>query len=285
MSLSPSPSPVSAGSDNSTDCFQDAVSQQLSLDGAVQDTSLIPGEALAYTPQQSEILKPNPGGRPVRLIFGNLDLLPYELEGLSAVRREMEHDKDLRESPVFADERYTLRFLQGNDWDTARCIADMKRHLEWRAKNLPTHRVAVEHLLEQLHVYLAVPTLPGGNRSTLDTNAVFVAFDTNREVGSIPAHSLERHLFSAYISVSVSEFTLEKLLVKNRVEQWRVVVDLEDCSITSTPIGILKQVCDTLTDELLASVNRNQIEERYGGTCSNVSDFSWPVMPPGPFGG
>lgn len=34
-----------------------------------------------------------------------------------------------------------------NDWDTARCISDMKRHLQWRAKNLPTHRVAVEHLL------------------------------------------------------------------------------------------------------------------------------------------
>lgn len=35
--------------------------------------------------------------------------------------------------------------------------------------------------------------------------------------------------------------------MKNKVEQWRVVVDLEDCSITSAPIGILKQVCDTLT--------------------------------------
>lgn len=57
MSSSPSPSPVSAGSDNSTDCFQDAVSQQLSLDAAAQDASLMPSEALAYTPQQSEILK------------------------------------------------------------------------------------------------------------------------------------------------------------------------------------------------------------------------------------
>lgn len=46
---------------------------------------------------------------------------------------------------------------------------------------------------------------------------------------------------------ATAEFTLEKLLVKNKVEQWRVVVDLEDCSITSAPIGILKQVCDTLT--------------------------------------
>ena len=46
---------------------------------------------------------------------------------------------------------------------------------------------------------------------------------------------------------AVSEFTLGKLLVKNKVEQWRVIVDLEDCSITSTRIGILKQVCDTLT--------------------------------------
>ncbi|CDJ59574.1 hypothetical protein, conserved, partial [Eimeria maxima] len=164
MASSASPSPISAGSDNSTDCFQDVVSQQLSLDATVQDATLIPSEALEYKPQQSEILKashpavpflwdspccvfPNPLGRPVRLIFGDLDLLPHEVEGLFEVRQKVEDDEELRESPVFADERYTLRFLQGNDWDAVRCIADMKRHIQWRAKNLPTPRVAVEHLL------------------------------------------------------------------------------------------------------------------------------------------
>ncbi|CDJ67733.1 hypothetical protein, conserved [Eimeria necatrix] len=57
MSTSPSPSQVSAGSNNSTDCFQDILSQQLSVDASMRDESLVPREALAYTPQPSEILK------------------------------------------------------------------------------------------------------------------------------------------------------------------------------------------------------------------------------------
>ena len=73
---------------------------------------------------------------------------------------------------------------------------------------------------------------------------------------------------------AVSEFTLEKLLVKNKVEQWRVVVDLEDCSITSTPIGILKQVCDTLTVSITNVVIHDipgvqQYRRRNQFTCCN----------------
>lgn len=314
MSSSPSPSPVSAGSDNSTDCFQDAVSQQLSLDATAQDMLLTPSEALAYTPQQSEILKPNPGGRPVRLIFGDLDLLPHEVEGLFKVRREMEVDKELRDSPVFADERYTLRFLQGNDWDTTRCIADMRRHLKWRAANLPTPRVAVEHLLPKGFIYIH-----GRDHALRPILVIRCKHLMDSEVGDV-----------LLVVKYWLEFTLGRLLVKNKVEQWRVIVDLEDCSIMCTPVGILRHVCDMLTrnyrgrlygmlilnagfvfrriwqlvsvvlpertkskikltpsctdDDFLASVNQNQIEERYGGTCANVEDFSWPVMPPGPFG-
>lgn len=43
-----------------------------------------------------------------------------------------------------------------------------------------------------------------------------------------------------------SEFALKHLLVHNRVEQWRVIVDLEDCSFTNMPVSILKTVCDAL---------------------------------------
>lgn len=57
MFSSPSASPVSAGSDNSTECFRDAVSQQLSVEGQQIDRFLIPSEALAYNPKPSDILK------------------------------------------------------------------------------------------------------------------------------------------------------------------------------------------------------------------------------------
>ncbi|XP_026193744.1 uncharacterized protein LOC34620542 [Cyclospora cayetanensis] len=248
MSSSPSPSPCSAGSDYSTEYFQDAVSQQMSVEGSPLEDGLIPREALAYCPKPSDILKarhmrlvstqPNPGSHPTRLIFGDLDLIPQELEGLREVRKLMARDEDLHSSPIFADDRYAIRFLQGNDWDASRCIVDMKRHLQWRSQNLPIQRSAVEPALGEV--------MP--------------------------------------VVIYWLEFTLAKLLVKNKVEQWRVIIDLEDCSITSAPIGILKHVCDTLTEEFLSAISRNQIEERYGGTCPNVKNFSWPVMPPGPYG-
>lgn len=59
-------------------------------------------------------LQPSPGGPPIRLIFGDLELTPHELKGLHEVRRLMMKDKELHESPVFADDRYTIRFLQGS---------------------------------------------------------------------------------------------------------------------------------------------------------------------------
>lgn len=313
MSSSPSASPVSAGSDNSTDYFRDAVSQQLSLEGLPDDVSLIPSEALAYVPKPSDILKPNPGGHPVRLIFGDLDLVAHELAGLREIRRLMANDKELQESPIFADDRYTIRFLQGNDWDASRCIVDMKRHLHWRAESLPIERRAVEPLLRRGFIYIH-----GRDHAFRPILVLRCKRLAESQVGEVMP-----------VVIYWLEFTLARLLVKNKVEQWRVVIDLEDCSITSAPISILKQVCDTLTrnyrgrlfgmlilnagfvfrsiwqlvsvvlpertrskikltsssidEEFLASINRNQIEERYGGKCPDVKDFSWPVMPSGPY--
>lgn len=313
MFSSASASPVSAGSDNSTECFRDAVSQQLSVEGQQGDRSLIPSEAFAYYPKPSDILKPNPGGPPVRLIFGDLELIPHELKGLQEVRRLMAKDKELHESPVFADDRYTIRFLQGNDWDASRCVVDMKRHIQWRAESLPVERNAVEALLPRGFIYIH-----GRDHAFRPILVLRCKRIAESQVGDVMP-----------VVIYWLEFALQKLLVKNKIEQWRVVIDLEDCSITSAPISILKQVCDTLTrnyrgrlfgmlilnagfvfrsiwqlvsvvlpertkskikltssssdEEFLASVNRNQIEERYGGTCPNVKDFKWPVMPPGPY--
>ncbi|KAL8269707.1 hypothetical protein Esti_006360 [Eimeria stiedai] len=315
MSSSPSASPISVGSDNSTECFRDALSQQMSIEGQPDDAVYIPDEVFSYQPKPTDILKPNPGGPPVRLIFGDLDLIPHEVQGLKGLRKLMENDKELAESPVFADDRYAVRFLQGNDWDAARCLGDMKRHIHWRAKTLPIYRSAVDSLLPRGFMY--VHGRDEAYRPILVLRCRSIAESSVEEVMPVVIYWLE--------------FILEKLLVKNKVEQWRVVIDLEDCSITSAPIGILKQVCDTLTrnyrgrlfgmlilnagfvfrsiwqlvsvvlpertkskirlasscsdDEFMASINPSQLEARYGGKCLNVQDFRWPVLPPGPFEG
>ncbi|KAL8453684.1 hypothetical protein Emag_001729 [Eimeria magna] len=269
MSSSPSASPFSVGSDNSTECFRDALSQQMSIEGQADDAGYIPDEILSYQPKPTEILKPNPGGPPVRLIFGDLDLIPHEVEGLKELRKLMENDKELAESPLFADDRYAVRFLQGNDWDASRCVGDMKRHIHWRAQTLPIYRSAVESLLPKGFIY--VHGRDEAYRPILVLRCKSIAESDVEEVMPVVIYWLE--------------FTLDKLLVKNKVEQWRVVIDLEDCSITSAPISILKQVCDTLTDDFMASINPSQMEARYGGKCLNVQDFRWPVLPPGPFEG
>lgn len=312
MSLSAYDSLVSVTSENSTDFSTENITQQLSLEG-VTDEFLIPSEAFAYTPGPDDILKPVPGGRPVRLIFGDLELTPPELEALKEIREIMKEDKVLANAAVFADDRYVIRFLQGNDWDVPKCLLDMKRHLHWRAHHLPVQRTAVEALLPRGFMY--IHGRDNAYRPIIVIRCKRLIESNVKEVMPVVIFWLE--------------FTLGKLLVKNKVEQWRVVIDLEECSITSAPIGILKHVCDTLTrnyrgrlfgmlilnagflfrsiwqivsvvlpertkskikltpscsdEEFLSSVSRNQLEKRYGGTCPNSEDFTKPVLPPGPF--
>lgn len=309
---SPSPSPVSAASDNSTEAFRDAPSQWTSFENQTPN-DLVPPEAFAYVPQPDEITKPCSSGPPVRLIFGNLELLDHEVKGLEKVRELVAKDKELRNSPVFADDRYTIRFLQGNDWDVARCVVDMKRHLQWRAESLPVRRSSVEALLPRGFIYIH-----GRDHAFRPIFVIRCKHFSDADVEDVMP-----------VVVYWLEFTLEKLLVQNKVEQWRVIIDLDDCSITTAPSSILKHVCDTLTrnyrgrlfgmlilnagfvfrtiwqlvsvvlpertkskiklcpsavdEEFLLGINRNQIEERYGGSCPNVKDFRKPILPPGPF--
>ncbi|KAL8451813.1 hypothetical protein Emed_001693 [Eimeria media] len=343
MSSSPSASPFSVGSDNSTECFRDALSQQMSIEGQADDAGYIPDEVFNFQPKPTDILKPNPGGPPVRLIFGDLDLIPHEVEGLKELRKLMENDKELTESPVFADDRYAVRFLQGNDWDASRCVGDMKRHIHWRAETLPIYRSAVESLLPRGFIYvhgrdeayrpILVLRCKSIAESDVAADLLFIKqgmhqhhHNNNSGNSSSSSSSLLSDFYKNAALVVAGfagevmpvviywlEFALEKLLVKNKVEQWRVVIDLEDCSITSAPISILKQVCDTLTrnyrgrlygmlivnagfvfrsiwqlvsvDDFMASINRSQLEAKYGGKCLNTQDFRWPVLPPGPFEG
>nr|CEL69379.1 TPA: polyphosphoinositide binding protein, putative [Neospora caninum Liverpool] len=277
------------------------------------EETAVPPEAISYKPAPEEIYKPIGNGAFVRLIFGDLPLTPYEVAEAAKVKEALKNEPNMFVGTVFSDDRYLIRFLQGNDWDIEKCIVDMRRHLIWRSTHLPVPVATVLPLLPKGYCY------------------VFGRDKCLRPIFIIRCKEFVNADPNAVLPVVLvwMETMIHKLLVKNKVEQWRVIIDLDQCSAFSTPMAILKEIADTLTRnyrgrlsqmliinsgfvfwglwqlisvvlpertkqkialytsnfqaDLFSHVNRNQVEERYGGSCSNVTDFDSISMPPGPF--
>ncbi|CBZ54663.1 conserved hypothetical protein [Neospora caninum Liverpool] len=253
------------------------------------EETAVPPEAISYKPAPEEIYKPIGNGAFVRLIFGDLPLTPYEVAEAAKVKEALKNEPNMFVGTVFSDDRYLIRFLQGNDWDIEKCIVDMRRHLIWRSTHLPVPVATVLPLLPKGYCY------------------VFGRDKCLRPIFIIRCKEFVNADPNAVLPVVLvwMETMIHKLLVKNKVEQWRVIIDLDQCSAFSTPMAILKEIADTLTlisvvlpertkqkialytsnfqADLFSHVNRNQVEERYGGSCSNVTDFDSISMPPGPF--
>ncbi|PFH37180.1 putative polyphosphoinositide binding protein [Besnoitia besnoiti] len=293
-----SPSPMSNGSD---------------LPALPGEETAVPPEALSYQPKPDEIYKPIGNGLFVRLIFGDLPLTPYEMGEVAKVKETLKRDPSVLSGTVFSDDRYIVRFLQGNDWNVEKCVADMKRHLVWRRDHLPIPAAKVLPLLPKGYCYVF-----GRDKCR---RPIFI-IRCKEFISANPTEVLPVVLFWL-------EVTIHRLLVKNKVEQWRVIIDLDQCSALSAPVGILKDIADTLTRnyrgrlsqmliinsgfvfwslwqlvsvvlpertkqkiclyttnyqaDLFSHVQKNQVEERYGGTCANVTNFAGIYMPPGPF--
>ncbi|EPR60260.1 polyphosphoinositide binding protein, putative [Toxoplasma gondii ME49] len=277
------------------------------------EETAVPPEAINYKPTPDEVYKPVGNGAFVRLIFGDLPLTPYELGEVTKVKEALKNEPNMFVDTVFSDDRYVVRFLQGNNWDVEKCITDMRRHLVWRSTNLPVSVATVTPHLSKGFCYVF------GRDKCL--RPIFI-IRCKEFINAEPESVLPVVLFWM-------ETMIHKLLVKNRVEQWRVIIDLDQCSAFSTPAFILKEIADTLTrnyrgrlsqmliikssfvfwgmwqlvsvvlpertkqkiclytsnfqNDLFSHVNKNQVEERYGGTCPNVKEFDGIFMPPGPF--
>eukprot|EP00922_Rhytidocystis_sp_ex-Travisia-forbesii_P029174 GHVS01042726.1.p1 GENE.GHVS01042726.1~~GHVS01042726.1.p1 ORF type:complete len:501 (-),score=87.35 GHVS01042726.1:333-1835(-) len=166
----------------------------------------------------------------VRKIFGTRSLDNYETEAIDELKQYLNEQQLDLSSTIFDNDRMKLRFLQGNEWDNERCREDMVRHLHWREQNLPVLHNDVRHLLPLGYFYIH------GRDMCM------------RPVLYIRCKQLNTAQPDEAMKVIVYwlEFLISSLLVENRVEQWRVVVDMAECALYNMPMMVLKEVTMTL---------------------------------------
>lgn len=195
-----------------------------------KEENLLPKEALLYTPTPEEIYKPVGRGQFVRLIFGDLPLTPYEKSEVAKVKEALRHEPRVFQNTIFADDHFIVRFLQGNEWDVPKCIEDMHRHLHWRKTHLPLVFRVIAPLLARGYCYIF------GRDHQMRP---IVVIRCKEFINAEPEEVVNVLLFWL-------EFAIHRLLVKDRVEQWRVIIDLDQCSAFRAPIGTLKDIADNL---------------------------------------
>eukprot|EP00922_Rhytidocystis_sp_ex-Travisia-forbesii_P028833 GHVS01042262.1.p1 GENE.GHVS01042262.1~~GHVS01042262.1.p1 ORF type:complete len:437 (-),score=66.40 GHVS01042262.1:1034-2344(-) len=167
----------------------------------------------------------------MRKIFGTLSLEPYEVEAVEELKTHLDEQKVHVSGTIFDDDRAKLRFLQGNEWDNERCANDITRHLRWRETNLPVQRKVVQDLLKLGYFYIH-------GRDRCMRPVLYIRckqLNTAEQEGAMK------------VIVYLLELLISTLLVENRVEQWRVVIDMAECAIYNMPVVVLRDVTVTLS--------------------------------------
>eukprot|EP00921_Rhytidocystis_pertsovi_P013648 GHVQ01022139.1.p1 GENE.GHVQ01022139.1~~GHVQ01022139.1.p1 ORF type:complete len:452 (-),score=55.06 GHVQ01022139.1:1481-2836(-) len=169
-------------------------------------------------------------GKKIRKIFGDMPLEDYEIEAEAQMHRQLLENGFPLAGTIFESRHQRLRYLQGNEWDIERCQADMSKHLEWRATHLPVRDEAVSDILPLGYCYIH-----GRDRYM-------------RPVVVIRCKELQTADRDKAVLCIVYwlEFVIANLLVPNRIEQWRVIIDMADCALYNVPAIILKDVAMTL---------------------------------------
>eukprot|EP00917_Polyrhabdina_sp_WS-2016_P025400 GHVP01054742.1.p1 GENE.GHVP01054742.1~~GHVP01054742.1.p1 ORF type:complete len:285 (+),score=44.08 GHVP01054742.1:1010-1864(+) len=264
---------------------------------------ILPQEVLNYEPKPNEIYCDG-----IRHIFGDLELLPSEIKYIKDFKNFAANRGFVDTSRTFDDERNLLRILQGNQWDFETTLEDAKAHIEWRKANIPVNEKNIRHLLDAGVAYIH-------GRDLQMKPVIIIRGQALSEVGEDSIVVIQYWL----------EFILKEAIVKNKVEQWRVIIDMENVYLHQIPITTLKNVLTSLhknyrsrlthccvvnagyffssfwsavsyilpeitakkisvlnyvADELLQSINPNQLEKKYGGQCQNMMDYRVAFFPP-----
>ncbi|EEA07661.1 CRAL/TRIO domain-containing protein [Cryptosporidium muris RN66] len=202
--------------------------------GAERDldiTKYRPEEAVYYNPP-IEAIKYGQGETGMRYVFGDLELDNYEEQKVTEMLAYLKNRHVSLRNTAFNDKHLLLRYLQGNEYDFVKAWDDIKRHVRWR-QHFRTiedcHKL--QKLLETGYCYIH------GRDRFMRPIIIFraKAFLDGQEPDDI-LHMVY-HWF---------EFIIMKMLVWNKIEQWRVIMDLEDVSFYNAPISLLKDIAINL---------------------------------------
>ncbi|GFE55801.1 CRAL TRIO domain-containing, putative [Babesia ovis] len=221
-------------------------SSALGCDDPLLDSIVIPDYVKNYVPQQNEYNTVTKSGHQIRFIFSNVQFTDFESEHLHAFKifaiRKLDGPqldaneavalfKKHFEGTPFADDGYLLRCLIGNNYKYQTALEDMKENLQWRKTTLPIQRHEVEGVISRGIIYVH-----GRDRCM---RPVVVLQLSN--VGKTPHDAVLRCIFF------MLEVTIHRLMVPGRVEQWKVIVDMNGTNLLGMQVSLIKQIARALT--------------------------------------
>ncbi|GIX64058.1 CRAL/TRIO domain-containing protein, putative [Babesia caballi] len=218
----------------------------LGYDDPLLDSIVIPDYVKQYTPKNSELHTVTKGGHQIRFIYSNVNFTNFEVEHLRAFKvfaiqklegPQLETDEAIERfkarfgSTIFADDGYLLRCLIGNNFKYPATIDDMKEHLQWRKTTLPVSRSEIEDVMAKGIVYIH-----GRDRCMRPVVVLQL-----RKVSNNQHDAVLRCVFFTL------EVAIHRLMIPGRIEQWRVILDMNGTNLLGMQVTLMKQIARALT--------------------------------------
>lgn len=276
----------------------------------------IPDEALRYFPKNDKVYKGS-GHSIIRYIFYETEFTVYEEEQLEEFFEYLDSNNGDKNA-ICREE--VLRTLIGCKFDFKKTMIAIESSVEWRKNVMPLGLISLYSKVEKL----------------LNSGAIYIHGRDHRyrPLIVLNAGRLDLQVYSiedyTNLLCYVLEFASTKLMIKGHIENWIIITDLNNKSLTNLPLSELKQIISVLQNnfrcrmivnyivnaprtlsfiwgilkkfvephtvnkirivreskpaEMRTHFSSGQYEEKYGGSCENITDNFWPpVLPPGPF--
>ncbi|KAK1940261.1 hypothetical protein X943_000832 [Babesia divergens] len=218
----------------------------LEIDDLLLESIVIPDYVKSYMPTGSQLNTTTKHGHHIRFIFSNVEFTSFELEHIHAFKvfaiqklegpqlessEAVESFKKRFGSTLFGDDGYLLRCLIGNSYKYNLAFEDMKENLTWRKNTLPIRRSEIENVLARGIVYVH------GRDNCMRPIIVLQMHNATK----CPHEQILRCIFFTL------EVVIHKLMVPGRVEQWKVIVDLNGTNLLGLQVSLIKQIARALT--------------------------------------
>ena len=187
----------------------------------IEQNQFIPLIAYKFSPEENDLVD-ELLGKPVRRIF----LIDEDKYSDLEKEKLTEMKEYLKSINYVLPESYTnqdmLRQLQGNDYDIKVTFDNIKKEVEWKAENLPIQ-------------------LTDSITKILNTGFIYAHGRDNRyrPILVLNPGKYDKNLFPfqtwQLASVYFIEFLLNNYLIPGKIENWNIIVDCQELSITNIP--------------------------------------------------
>lgn len=219
----------------------------------------IPDEALRYFPKDEKLFIGS-GPNIVRFIFYETEFTAYEEEQLKKFNDYLD-SQNFDKSVISREEM--LRTLIGCKFDYKKSLNAIESSIVWRMNVLPLG-------LDSL--YLKVERL-------LNSGAIYIHGRDHRYRPLIILNAgridLETYSVVDYTNLLcyVLEFASTKLMVKGHIENWIIITDLSNKSLTNLPLSELKQIIGVLQNNFRCRMIVNYIVN-----APRTLSFMWKML-------